>query len=97
MFRFSFQAGTISTDPELRCTDSESTVTYSLLDVANSSRFGIDPNTGVLKLAIDYNVDGVAALPAVDIFTVYCTDIEDATGIKYTATSQITVAINVSV
>ena len=70
-------------------------MTYKLCNTGNSSRFRIaDSNTGTLTIAANYDVD--TTWPIRDVIELCCIDAGDIAGNKLTATSNLVVAINVS-
>ena len=93
-----FQGFAVTVDPKPVCTDVEGGVTYKLCKTVsgNSSRFRIaNSNTGALTLAANYDVD--TTWPIRDVIKLCCIDGGDVAGNKLTATTNLVVAINVSI
>lgn len=74
-------AGSVTYNPNFLVRDYDGAASYSLSFAAgnNSNRFSIDPNSGIISFAVDYNIDN-GAMPSSVILTVVCTDTTSKTG-----------------
>ena len=84
--------GSTNFDPGLSCTDPDGdTLEYHLISDTNSDRFSMDPSTGILTYAVEYDLDNPSSMTTPVLLNVYCKD-----GGNLTSAAQITLTIEVS-